>query len=140
MTSSPAEVATSATSSRQIPSPGFATEMLRQAAEVAHVEGLSRLPLTCDDNNTGSATVVERYGGVLETAANDDGGVLRRRCWIERSPDREATRGRGPSPTQDAPVDCTPTRREFAPLLAGNGALHSSFTWPAVSMTSPFAC
>jgi len=60
---------------------GYATAILRQAIEIAHSDGVSPLLLTCDDDNVGSATVIERCGGVLESVVTDGGGALRR-YWI----------------------------------------------------------
>ena len=45
---------------------GHATEMLRQALQVAHELGIDRALVTCDADNIGSKTVIERNGGVLE--------------------------------------------------------------------------
>lgn len=45
---------------------GHATEMLRQALEVARGLGIDRALVTCDVDNIGSKTVIERNGGVLE--------------------------------------------------------------------------
>jgi predicted acetyltransferase len=45
---------------------GYATEMLRRALVVARAEGVERVLLTCDDDNTGSAVVIERAGGVFD--------------------------------------------------------------------------
>jgi predicted acetyltransferase len=61
---------------------GYATEILRQAIEVAHQEGVDRVLVICDENNVGSATVIERCGGVLEGRATSDEGRVIRRYWI----------------------------------------------------------
>jgi predicted acetyltransferase len=61
---------------------GYATEILRQAIEIAHAQGVSPLLLTCDDNNVASATVIERCDGVLEAIMTDNDGVAFRRYWI----------------------------------------------------------
>ena len=45
---------------------GHATEMLRQAVEIARGLGIERALVTCDVDNIGSRTVIERNGGVLE--------------------------------------------------------------------------
>jgi predicted acetyltransferase len=45
---------------------GHATEMLRQALRVARDLGIDPALVTCDVDNTGSRTVIERNGGVLE--------------------------------------------------------------------------
>jgi predicted acetyltransferase len=45
---------------------GHATEMLRQALGVARELGIERALITCDIDNVGSRTVIERNGGILE--------------------------------------------------------------------------
>ncbi len=45
---------------------GHATEMLRQALLVARELGIDPALVTCDVDNEGSRTVIERNGGVLE--------------------------------------------------------------------------
>lgn len=61
---------------------GHATEILRQALVVARAAGVDRVLVTCDDDNAGSAAVIERCGGVLEGRV-EDAGVLKRRYWID---------------------------------------------------------
>lgn len=59
---------------------GDATEMLRQALVVARAAGVDRALLTCDDDNVGSVTVIERCGGVLDGLGTNprNGKPLRR--------------------------------------------------------------
>lgn len=45
---------------------GHATEMLRQGLSIASTLGIRRAMVTCDTDNVGSRTVIERNGGVLE--------------------------------------------------------------------------
>ncbi len=61
---------------------GIATEMLRQAILVARAEGVSRVLVCCDDDNIGSAAVIERCGGQLESVIPDSRGTQVRRYWI----------------------------------------------------------
>lgn len=63
---------------------GYATEILRQSLVIARAVGVDRALLTCLDTNVGSATVIERCGGVLESKVDDprEGG-LNRRYWID---------------------------------------------------------
>jgi predicted acetyltransferase len=61
---------------------GYATEMLRQALEVARAVGVDRALVTCDDDNVASAATIERCGGVLENVVAVPGGVPKRRYWI----------------------------------------------------------
>jgi len=62
---------------------GHATEILRQSLAIARAGGVERALITCDDNNVGSATVIERCGGVLESVVTPpDGAAPFRRYWI----------------------------------------------------------
>ena len=63
---------------------GYATEVLRQSLELLRQRGLDRVLVTCDDANAGSATVIERCGGVLTDRPEID-GVLRRHYWFTLS-------------------------------------------------------
>ena len=63
---------------------GHATEILRQSLIVARSHGVGRVLVTCDDDNTPSAIVIERCGGVYEsTVPNFEGGRSKRRFWID---------------------------------------------------------
>jgi predicted acetyltransferase len=46
------------------------------------MHGLERVLVTCDDDNVGSATVIERCGGVFESHIVGSGGKPMRRYWI----------------------------------------------------------
>ena len=59
---------------------GYATEILRQALVVARAVGIDRALLYCDDDNTGSAAVIEACGGKLAAVT---GSPPRRRYWID---------------------------------------------------------
>lgn len=62
---------------------GYATEILRQSLIIARAEGVDRVLVTCDEDNAGSATVIERLGGILEDIRPDpSGGSSKRRYWI----------------------------------------------------------
>jgi predicted acetyltransferase len=63
---------------------GYATEILRQALRIARQTfGLTRVLVTCDDDNVGSIKTIERNGGVLESiVAGPDDGTPKRRYWI----------------------------------------------------------
>lgn len=62
---------------------GYAGEILRQSLAIARAEGVTRVLVTCDDDNHGSAAVIVRNGGVeTEPWVGDDGAVTRR-FWIE---------------------------------------------------------
>jgi predicted acetyltransferase len=58
---------------------GYGTEILRQSLEVARSLGLERVLITCDDSNVGSATVIERSGGVLDSVVVASAGNRVRR-------------------------------------------------------------
>jgi predicted acetyltransferase len=63
---------------------GYATAILGQSLAVASSIGLERVLVTCDDDNVGSANVIQNCGGVLENVvAGRDGSVPKRRYWVE---------------------------------------------------------
>ena len=63
---------------------GYATSILRQSLAIAASLGLARVLVTCDDDNVGSARVIENCAGVLENIVpGRDGSVPRRRYWVE---------------------------------------------------------
>ena len=63
---------------------GYATDILRQALVLAGGEGVSPVLLTCDDDNHGSAAVIERCGGVLESVRESSpSDKAFRRYWIQ---------------------------------------------------------
>ena len=61
---------------------GYATEILRQSLGIVHGLGIDRVLVTCDDDNIGSATIIERAGGVLENIVDNESGTRTRRYWI----------------------------------------------------------
>ena len=61
---------------------GYGQEMLRQALPLAKSLGLSRVLVTCRDENTASARVIEKNGGKFEDKRKN-GEALYRRYWIE---------------------------------------------------------
>ena len=63
---------------------GYATEILRQSLVIARAIGVERVLVTCDDDNVGSATVIERCGGVFDSlVTRSDDTTLCRRYWID---------------------------------------------------------
>lgn len=56
---------------------GHATAMLRKGLRVAHGLGIDPALLTCDHDNVGSQTIIERAGGVL-----DDKRGVKLRYWV----------------------------------------------------------
>jgi predicted acetyltransferase len=61
---------------------GYATEILRQSVIIARSVGVDEVLVTCEDTNVGSATVIERCGGRLDSVL-DTGVRLVRRYWID---------------------------------------------------------
>lgn len=64
---------------------GYATVMLRRSLEIAHRNlGISRVLVTCDDDNVASIKTIEKNGGVLENiVAGPDLDKPTRRYWID---------------------------------------------------------
>ncbi|MDO8659621.1 MAG: GNAT family N-acetyltransferase [Candidatus Parcubacteria bacterium] len=60
---------------------GYGTKILALASLKARDLGIDKILVTCDDDNTGSAKIIEKNGGVLENKIEIDGG-LKRRYWI----------------------------------------------------------
>ena len=68
---------------------GYATSILRQSLAIAASLGLARVLVTCDDDNVGSARVIESCAGVLENVSpGRDGSPPRRRYWVNLEPPR----------------------------------------------------
>lgn len=63
---------------------GYATEILHQSLVIVRSVGAARVLVTCDDDNVGSATVIEQCGGVFDSVVESgEGGKLVRRYWID---------------------------------------------------------
>jgi predicted acetyltransferase len=63
----------------------YATEILRQSVIIARSYGVHPVLITCDDDNVGSAAVIQSCGGSLErvvSASESDTSVPFRRYWI----------------------------------------------------------
>lgn len=57
--------------------------ILEQSLVVARALGITDVLVTCDDDNVGSASVIERCGGVLDSIVDpESGGTAVRRYWI----------------------------------------------------------
>lgn len=63
---------------------GYATAILRQSLRIARQKlGLTRVLVTCDDDNVGSIRTIEKNGGVLESIVTAPGrDNPKRRYWI----------------------------------------------------------
>jgi predicted acetyltransferase len=67
---------------------GCGTRILALTLEKARERGLRRVLVTCDDDNVGSARVIERNGGRLQDrVTSPHSSKLIRRYWIELSPE-----------------------------------------------------
>ena len=64
---------------------GYATAMLRQSIQIAHRQlGITRVLVTCDDDNVGSIKTIEKNGGILENVVTGADLVTpKRRYWID---------------------------------------------------------
>lgn len=62
---------------------GYATEILRQSLIIARAIGIDRVLVTCDDDNAGSATVIESCGGRMDSVVRGTDGTPKRRYWID---------------------------------------------------------
>ena len=64
---------------------GFGRQALTLGIAHARAHGLTRLLLTCADDNAGSARIIESHGGVLEAKGPHPlhPGMLTRRYWID---------------------------------------------------------
>jgi len=60
---------------------GHATAMLAAALPVARGLGLSRVMVSCNKENIGSARTIQNNGGVLENEVVEDGQIVQR-YWI----------------------------------------------------------
>lgn len=56
---------------------GIATQLMRAGLDVLRDRGVAQALVTCDDGNLGSATIIERAGGVLEDVRDGT-----RRYWV----------------------------------------------------------
>jgi predicted acetyltransferase len=61
---------------------GYATEMLRQALVIARAEGVHRILVTCDDDNTASIVIIENAGGLFDDVRLAPDGTPKRRYWL----------------------------------------------------------
>ncbi len=59
---------------------GYGTRMLKLGLKKAKKLGLSKVLITCDDNNIGSRRIIEKNGGILENI--EDGNPKKRRYWV----------------------------------------------------------
>ena len=64
---------------------GYATKMLRESIDIAHRGlGITRILVTCDDDNVGSIRTIEKNGGRLEDVVTGPELIKpKRRYWID---------------------------------------------------------
>jgi predicted acetyltransferase len=63
---------------------GYATEILRQSLIIARAIGVERVLVTCDDDNVGSAAVIEACGGRLDSVVpTAPDAPPKRRYWFD---------------------------------------------------------
>ena len=62
---------------------GYATEMIRLALDECRKLGITRVLMTCDRDNVGSARSIVKNGGVLENEFINDEGIVGQRYWID---------------------------------------------------------
>ena len=61
---------------------GYASQILLQSLVLVRAGGVEDVLVTCDVDNVGSATVIERAGGVLQNVVTSERGHDVRRYWI----------------------------------------------------------
>jgi predicted acetyltransferase len=64
---------------------GYASTMLQLCLAEAKNLNINRVLITCDEDNVGSAAVIENAGGVLEDVRDADDGTRKKRYWITLS-------------------------------------------------------
>lgn len=62
---------------------GYATKMLSLALPIGRKLGLSKVLITCNKDNLGSAGTIKNNGGVLENEVTEDNGNIVQRYWID---------------------------------------------------------
>ena len=64
---------------------GYATALLHRGVGILEARGVSRILVTCDDDNASSAHIIERCGGVFESLVTTTDGTPLRRYWIDHT-------------------------------------------------------
>lgn len=63
---------------------GYGKEILRLGLEKARAHGLTRVLVTCDEDNTGSKKIIEHNGGQFENTVEVKGEPVKKlRYWID---------------------------------------------------------
>lgn len=63
---------------------GYGVHQCQLAVARAHEMGIHDVLITCDDDNIGSAKIIEACGGVLENRVDNGRHALTRRYWIRK--------------------------------------------------------
>ena len=63
---------------------GYATEILTESLKLARGMGITRVLMTCNDDNLASIRVIEKHGGEIENKVDFEGTLLRR-YWIDNN-------------------------------------------------------
>ncbi|MDU1413713.1 MAG: GNAT family N-acetyltransferase [Clostridium sp.] len=61
---------------------GYATKMLSLALPIAKKLGITKVLITCDKSNLGSAGTIKNNGGILENVFIEEDGNIVERYWI----------------------------------------------------------
>lgn len=74
---------------------GYGTLQCRLALEKAKARGMEHILITCDDDNIGSAKIIEANGGILQDKIDVGRHALTRRYWIDLTAADSSVIGRG---------------------------------------------
>ena len=61
---------------------GYASQMLALALDKCRTVGITKILITCDKYNLGSAKTIIKNGGILENEVTEDNGNIVQRYWI----------------------------------------------------------
>lgn len=63
---------------------GYATLLLNEALKRTDELGITSVLITCNEDNIGSATVIQNNGGIEDESFLEQDGTIVRRFWIQR--------------------------------------------------------
>lgn len=61
---------------------GYGNQILKLALPKARELGITKIRITCSDDNVASDKIIEKNGGIFEDTATTPEGVVKRRYWI----------------------------------------------------------
>lgn len=61
---------------------GYAKLMLKMVLDIAKIQGFTKVLITCNKENTGSARTIIANNGIKENEVFDDDGIIIERYWI----------------------------------------------------------